>query len=53
MKDTVTLECVYCKERKTLSHYEALNLKDVPLCEKDGGPMVAVSASRKARRRAR
>ena len=47
MKDTITVQCVYCKDRRTLSHYEAINLKEPPLCEKDGGPMVAIAATRR------
>jgi hypothetical protein len=40
----ITLRCVYCRAKKTITPAEAAALTDVPLCEKDGGPMVVVSA---------
>lgn len=40
----ITVRCIYCGGKKTLTTDEARALRDVPLCEKDGGPMVTVAA---------
>lgn len=38
---TITVKCVYCGNTKTVSGEEA---KQMPFCEKDYGPMIAVEA---------
>ena len=40
----ITVQCVYCKARKTLSFAEAAALDGPPIHEPDGGPMVVVEA---------
>ena len=45
MSAGITVQCVYCDARKTIPFDEARRLDGPPLCEKDGGPMIAVSAS--------
>ncbi len=37
----ITVRCVYCKTVKTIPFDEA---REMPFCDKDGGPMVAISA---------
>jgi len=40
----ITVECVRCKDRKTLSFEQARELASPPFCDKCAMPMVAVSA---------
>lgn len=49
----ITVVCVYCKDKRVLSWDEAAKVKDVVLCEKDGGPMVVQSADYRAQKRSR
>ena len=51
MKAGITVECVFCKAQKTLTLDEARGLDGPPLCEKDGGPMIAISAKVRSRRK--
>lgn len=45
-KEGIRVRCVYCKAEKTLTWDEAkaLDAWSMPMCEKDGGVMVVVSA---------
>lgn len=45
----ITVKCIYCKAKKELSADKARGLSGPPLCEKEGGPMVVVKVSGKAR----
>jgi len=40
----ITVECVACKGKKTLTFDEASHLTDLPFCERCYMPMVAVEA---------
>lgn len=48
MPNGITVQCVHCKKRKTLTYNEARQLDGPPMCDVDGGPMVAISASLKS-----
>ena len=51
MTSGITVQCVYCKSRRILSLDEARHLDWPPMCEKDGGPMIAVAAAAKGKQK--
>jgi hypothetical protein len=50
MKTGITVQCVSCKTKRTLTLDDAAKLDGVPMCEQCGMPCVAVAANVKARR---
>lgn len=40
----IKVRCVYCKAERVIPFSEASRMTDMPMCDKDGGPMVAVEA---------
>lgn len=48
----ITVQCVACHRKQTLSFEEAAELPDMPVCEFCLMPMVAISAAVKNTRRA-
>lgn len=40
----ITIQCIYCNGKKRLTPDEAKKLTGPPMCEKDGGVMLAVEA---------
>lgn len=44
MTGHIIVKCIRCGARKVLTLDEAAALQDVPLCEHDGMPMLAVKA---------
>ncbi len=49
MKSGITVQCISCKTKKTLSFEEAAKVQDVVMCD-CGNVMVPVSAQIKTRR---
>jgi hypothetical protein len=41
----ITVQCVYNKKHKKTIDANSPDSKDIPLCDVDGGPMIAVRAT--------